>query len=142
MKGIKMAIRNRYPKGPQFCEGAIKAYPGIGVMGGGYGGGCRCRQPMFELDGWGRLFIPNAITFSVNVLDNEGNQIERFGHYANQDSQGDGETSLIKTPAVPLGWPEAVGVSHKAVYVADVLNRRIVRLKKVYAAEETLSLAP
>ncbi len=140
MKGIRMEIRNRYPCGKQLCEGAIKAYPGIGVMGGGYGGGCRCRQPMFELDGWGRLFVPNATTYNVRVLDNAGNEILKFGHYGNVDSRGGGETSPVKKPAIPLGWPEAVGASYRAVYVADVLNRRIVRLKKTYAADATCTI--
>jgi hypothetical protein len=138
MKGMKTEIKNRHGCGPQFCEGALKIYPGIGVMGGQYGGGCRCRQPMFELDGWGRLFIPNATTFNVRVVDNEGNEILKFGHYGNADSRGQGKDSPITTPAIPLGWPEAVGVSHKAVYVADVLNRRVVRLVKVYDAEEEI----
>jgi hypothetical protein len=140
MKGISMEIKNRYPRGKQFCEGAVKAYPGIGVMGGGYGGGCRCRQPMFELDGWGRLFVPNATIYHVRVLDNAGNEILKFGHYGNADSRGEKEGSPITTPAIPLGWPEAVGASNKAVYVADVLNRRIVRLKKTYQAEETVDV--
>ena len=71
------------------------------------------------------------------MLDNNGNVITRFGRYGNADSRGPGQDSLIKTPDIPLGWPEAVGVSQKAVYVADVLNRRIVRLRKTYAAERT-----
>ena len=140
MEGLRMEIRNRYPCGPQFCEGAVKAYAGIGVMGGGYGPGCRCRQPMFELDAWGRLFVPNATTYSVRVLDNAGNEILKFGHYGNADSRGEAEDSPISTPTIPLGWPQAVGASYKAVYVADVLNRRIVRLKKVYQAEEVCTV--
>lgn len=141
-KGMKMMRRNAYPCGNQFCEGAVKAYPGIGSMSGGFGGGCRCRQPMFQLDGWGRLFIPNAITYSVQVVDNEGNEILKFGHYGNADSRGTGKDSLVKTPEIPLGWPEAVGASHKAIYVADVLNRRIVRLLKAYSDEKTVEIAP
>jgi hypothetical protein len=140
MKGMYMANRFRYPCGPQFCEGALIAYPGIGVMGGGFGTGCRCRQPMFELDGWGRLFVPNATTYSVRILDNTGNEILEFGNYGNADSRGKTEKSPISTPEIPLGWPEAVGASNKAVYVADVLNRRIVRLMKTYQAEETIPL--
>ena len=105
-------------------------------MSGGFGVGCRCRQPMFCLDPWGRLYMPNAVTYTVSVLDNNGNVITRFGHYGNADSRGPGQGSPIKTPEIPLGWPEAVGVSNKAVYVADVLNRRIVRLRKTYAAEK------
>jgi len=34
----------------------------------------------------------------------------------------------------------SAGVSDKAIYVADVLNRRIVRLMKKYAAEEVRDL--
>jgi hypothetical protein len=84
--------------------------------------------------------MPNAVTYSVSVVDNDGNLITKFGHYGNADSRGTGEDSLIKTPEIPLGWPEAVGVSDKAVYVADVLNRRIVRLRKTCAAEETCQI--
>jgi hypothetical protein len=68
-------------------------------------------------------------------VDNEGNPILRFGAYGNSDSRGSGPDSPIKKPEIPLGWPEAVGASDKAVYVADVLNRRIVRLLKTYAAQ-------
>ena len=73
-------------------------------------------------------------------MDNNANEILSFGQYGNIDSQGPGTNSLIKTPAVPLGWPEAVGVSEKAIYVSDVLNRRIMRLMKKYAAEETVEV--
>ena len=129
-----------YGRGPRFLENAVAAYPELGCMSGNFGDGCMCRQPMFQVDGWGRLYIPNAITCSVRIVDNAGNLIQQFGAYGNIDSRGPGGDSMIKTPAVPLGWPEAVGASHKAVYVSDVVNRRIVRMKKVYAAEETLAL--
>ncbi len=120
-----------------FAEGALKLYPGLGCMGGRFGDGCMCRQPMFQVDAWGRLFMPNAILNHVRVVDNAGNEILEFGHYGNIDSRGDRPGSLIKTPDIPLGWPQAVGVSRNHVYVADVLNRRIVRLKKHYSAEES-----
>jgi hypothetical protein len=147
MDGKRIIRRASYPRGPKFVENATKLYPGIGCMSGAFGVGCSCRQPMFQLDPWGRLFIPNAITYSVRVVDNEGNEVLRFGQYGNADSRGekayaeaaetDAKTHLIETPAIPLGWPEAVGVSRKAIYVADVLNRRVVRLRKTYAADET-----
>jgi len=123
-----------------FLEGALKLYPGLGSIGGSFGGGCMCRQPSFQLDGWGRLFYPNAITSSVRIVDNAGNLIQQFGHYGNIDSRGPGEDSAIKTPPVPLGWPQAVGVSGTKVYVLDVLNSRIVRMNKVYAAEATCAI--
>ena len=127
----------RDPKGLRARR--VQIYPGLGCMAGGFGDGCICRQPMFQVDGWGRLFYPCAATYTVGVADNAGNEILSFGHYGNVDSRGPGQDSLIKTPAVPLGWPEAVGVSEKAIYVSDVLNRRIMRLMKKYAAEEIVA---
>jgi hypothetical protein len=137
-RGLELVTRHDWPKGTRFVENGLAVYPGFASMSGGFGAGCYCRQPMFGLDGWGRLYIPNAVTFSVRIVDNAGNEIARFGHYGNADSAGPG--SAIPTPAIPLGWPEAVGASYKAVYVADTLNRRIVRLRKIYAQEKTVPL--
>ncbi|MHC4914761.1 MAG: hypothetical protein ACYTGB_04650 [Planctomycetota bacterium] len=138
-KGLKLQGCKRYGD-VVLAENADAVYPELGCISGGYGTSCMCRQPMFQVDGWGRLFIPNAITSSVRIVDNAGNLIQKFGHYGNIDSRGPGEDSMIKTPAVPLAWPEAVAASYKAVYVSDVLNRRIVRMKKVYDAEETCAI--
>jgi hypothetical protein len=138
-KGL-IAYQHKRHRGNRFLENAAKLYPELGCHSGNFGDGCMCRQPMFQVDGWGRLFIPNAITCSVRAVDNAGNLIQKFGRYGNIDSRGPGEDSLIKKPAVPLGWPEAVGASYKAVYVSDVVNRRIVRMKKVYAAAETVAV--
>jgi hypothetical protein len=133
-QGLVMDQRS-YRRGPRFLENAVMAYPGLGCMAGGLGDGCECRQPMFQVDSYGRIFYPNAITCSVRVVDNAGNEILSFGKYGNIDSAG--PKSMIPQPGIPLGWPEAVGVSHTAIYVSDVLNRRIVRLIKKYAAEGT-----
>jgi hypothetical protein len=92
---------------------------------------------MFQLDGYGRLYIPHALTYSARIVDNEDNPIAEFGEYGNPDSRGPGKDSPIKTPAIPFGWPIAVAASDRAVYVADVLNQRVVRLLKKYAVEET-----
>lgn len=125
-----------YGGGPAFVENALALYPGLGCLAGNLGDSCVCRQPMFQVDGWGRILYPNAITCSVRIVDNAGNLIQEFGAYGNIDSAG--PKSMIATPAVPLGWPQAVAASHRNIYVADVLNRRIVRMTKVYAAEETV----
>ena len=124
-----------WPKGKYYAENGVTAYHSLGGISGlppkGFGG-CSCRRAMFQVDGWGRLFIPNTVTYSVRVADNENNDIFTFGNYGNVDSRGNGDN-------IPLGWPEAVSVSEKAVYVADALNHRIVRLLKKYAAEESVS---
>jgi hypothetical protein len=136
-----IAVKERIKRARSlFAEGAVKLYPGLGCMAGRFGCPCMCRQPMFQVDGWGRVFMPNAILNHVRVLDNAGNEILRFGQYGNIDSRGELEGSLIRSPAIPLGWPQAVGVSRNHVYVADVLNLRIVRLKKAYGAEQVCAV--
>ena len=123
-----------------FVEEPLKIYPGLSNVGGGFGDGCMCRQSMFQVDGWGRIWYPQATLSCIRVIDNNDNLISQFGHYGNIDSRGSSEDSLIKKPEIPIGWPQSVGVSQKYIYIADVLNRRIVRLKKVYAADQTVSI--
>jgi len=122
-------------------EGVVQAYPGFASFSGNWGGGCQCRSPRFDLDAYGRLYIPNTCTFDVTVLDNAGNEIARFGHYGNFDSQWvppdskDGKP-LVDKPDIPLGWPLSAGASEKKIYVGDLYNRRVVRADKKFAAEE------
>jgi hypothetical protein len=101
-------------------------------------GSCICCKPRFDLDEFGRLVIPNAITYSVAVVDNAGNPILRFGHYGNYDAQGPG--SLEPKPDIPLGWPLGAGVCGDRVYIGDVLNHRIVRVDLSYGAQATAAI--
>jgi len=98
---------------------------------------CLCESPRFDVDGFGRSFYPDAGRFRVGVLDTGGNQIGSFGAYGNQDSAG--PKSAVPVPEIPLCWPQAVAVSDEAAYVGDRLNRRVVRVKLAYAAEETVA---
>ena len=69
-----------------FAENAVAVYPELGSVGGGVGTGCSCRQPTFSVDRYGRLAIPNAITFKVRLVDNAGNEIPEVGKYGNLDA--------------------------------------------------------
>jgi hypothetical protein len=102
-------------------------------------GGCHCEGMRFDVDDWGRTFAPDVGRFRVVVLDTNGNEICTFGSYGNQDSAG--AESLVPTSYIPFAWPNAIGVSDLAVYVGDLLNRRIVRVKLNYAADESCSVA-
>jgi hypothetical protein len=102
-------------------------------------GSCACTKPRFDVDGFGRLYIPNGITFSVSVRDNSDNEVVRFGEYGNFDCQG--PQSEEKTPAIPLGWPVAVGTSDRHIYVGDVLNHRVVRVDKTFEAEMVVEIS-
>lgn len=114
--------------------GAIGRYPGCGpISRWRCAGACACTKPRFDVDDFGRLYIPNGITFSVSIRDNADNEIVQFGNYGNFDCQGPG--SAEPKPEIPLGWPVTAGATDRHVYVGDVLNHRVVRVDKVFAAE-------
>jgi hypothetical protein len=150
-EAYKQALGTIYKFGPKGGEvkqtngvvkeviGSSQAYPGCGpVSRWNAVGSCACTKPRFDVDDYGRLFIPNAITFSVTIVDNAGNKLAQFGQYGNFDSQGPGST--IPTPEIPLGWPVAVGASEKSIYTADTLNHRLVRTDFQYQKEVKLKV--
>ncbi|MCW8131698.1 MAG: hypothetical protein KIS92_15235 [Planctomycetota bacterium] len=94
---------------------------------------CHCTRPRFDVDAYGRLYVPHGVTYSVALCDNEDNPILSFGQYGNYDAQGPG--SLDSKPEIPLGWPIFAGASDRFIYVGDGLNHRIVRVDKKFAAE-------
>jgi hypothetical protein len=119
--------------------GAIAQYPGCGPVSQWRAvGSCVCTKPRFDVDDFGRLYIPNAITYSVSVRDNADNEIVRFGAYGNLDCQGPG--SKEPKPEIPLGWPVTAGAGDKYIYVGDCLNHRVVRVDKHFAAEATVKV--
>lgn len=121
--------------------GSVAKYAGCGPISRWNAvGSCACTRPRFDVDGFGRLYIPNAITFSVSMRDNADNEIVSFGGYGNYDSQGPKSTE--PTPAIPLGWPVTAAASDRFIYVGDALNHRVVRVDKKYAAEVTVKVMP
>ncbi|MBL8025636.1 MAG: T9SS type A sorting domain-containing protein [Fibrobacteres bacterium] len=93
-------------------------------------GECACRTPRFDIDLFDRLYLPDALSNQVRVLDIEGNVLLTFGEYGNWDSQGPG--SLIPTTSVPLGWPVGAVSTDNYIYVADMINSRVVRTRKTF----------
>jgi hypothetical protein len=98
----------------------------------GYPDVCLCESPRFDVDGYGRVFFPDAARFRVGVLDTNGNFIRWFGSYGNPDSAG--RDSAVPTPDIPLYWPYLVEADEGAVYIGDRVNRRIVAVTLRYAA--------
>jgi DNA-binding beta-propeller fold protein YncE len=113
-------------------EGALWQHFGIAPSPAdtnrGHNGGCVCTNNRFDLDAYGRAFLPDVHRFCVDVLDANGNYVTSFGRYGNADDT---------EPGIPLNWGSFVGWSPKAVYVCDNLNRRIVRVTLGHAAEKT-----
>jgi len=124
------------PKGlrPFVAQGAQWVHPGFSPMlsrvSDRLGGpGCSCRNGRFDLDEFGRLFIPDAVFGRVEIIDSNANTIAFVGRRGAPDPAG-----------VELGWPTVVAASDEALYVADYLRYRVVRLKLVYAAEEKVTV--
>jgi hypothetical protein len=112
----------------------LQLYPGFAPFSAWRcDGSCICCKPRFDVDEFGRLVVPNAITFSVTVFDNAANPLLRFGNYGNFDAQG--PASKEPKPEIPFGWPTGAGICGDRVYVGDVLNHRIVRVDLGWAAE-------
>jgi hypothetical protein len=125
-----------------------------------HSGGCVCGNSRFDLDGFERAFVPALQTYSVNVLDANGNLVVRIGGYGNRDSRGkdspvvDPETGLLrprrpddpkglkppKELAERIGFRMApyVAVTDEAVYVEDTGNSRVVRARLGYHAEQSV----
>ncbi|MDD4890305.1 MAG: hypothetical protein PHU85_10285, partial [Phycisphaerae bacterium] len=69
--------------------------------------------------------------FRVVVLDTNGNQIAVFGRYGNQDA---------KNADLPFALFTGLGVSDRAAYVADGLNRRVTVVKLDHQATATCAV--
>ncbi len=130
-------------------EGATAFYPGLAPFSrSGLGGNtcCVCRTPRFDLDRYGRLALPNAVTNSVWIRDNAGNLIAEIGRYGNFDSQlvlpgaTDGKP-LVEGPEIPLCWPTGAGFGRNSLYVNDTYSRRVVRADLTWAQEATCPAA-
>jgi sugar lactone lactonase YvrE len=92
---------------------------------------CVCFSPRFTVDEFGRIFFSDAFRYSVAVIDNNKNEIMRFGQYGNPESEGPG--SAHPEAAIPFAYPMYVHKVNNSVYVSDVSNRRVVRVRLDYA---------
>lgn len=99
---------------------------------------CMCEGSGFDVDPFGRVFFPNLGQFRIEVIDTNNNPITTFGKYGNEDSGG--PSAKVKKPDIPLAWPVYVAASDGRAYVADTVNRRVVRVKLGATAEETCAV--
>ncbi len=114
-----------------FAPRVEKCYPGVMSW---LSGGCTCAVgTIFDLDEYGRLYIPDAGKESVVVLDNEGNEILRLKKTVAAGAGGKGT-------AYHVGWPHRVACTRKAIYFGEGLSRRVIRVALGYAAEATCNL--
>ncbi|MBL8028934.1 MAG: hypothetical protein JNL74_21095 [Fibrobacteres bacterium] len=119
------------------ATGATQTYSeGLSIFGGGsnmVGVGCICRSPRFDLDPWGRLFVPNALICEVAVVDNAGNRLQTFGEYGNSDS--DPNYIAFATPMVAAS-------SDNYIYITDPNCARLLRVRMEFELDNIPTLSP
>ncbi|QDU95419.1 NHL repeat-containing protein [Lignipirellula cremea] len=98
------------------------------------------RTPRFTIDGFGRIYYPAGLLSQVAVIDNEGNPIHRFGAYGNRDSLGGLAGDLVPTVDIPLAMPSSVDATDDYIYVTDIVNIRLLRIAKTFAASESVRI--
>jgi len=122
---------------------------------------CNCENTRFDVDLFGRVWYPDLCRFRVGVLDTNGNLIMQFGGYGNAESMGpdspviDPQSGKLRArrpddpptlkspfaqPDIAFAWLIGVGVTDRYAYMGDSLNRRLLRARLVYAAEETCAI--
>jgi DNA-binding beta-propeller fold protein YncE len=114
-------------------QGAQWMYYGASPFMDKEAGSCNCLSGRFDVDDYGRVFFPDVGRFRIGVLDTGGNELAFVGHYGNRDCGGNG--SLIPEPIAAFAYPFTVAVSNTHIFVGDLLNNRIAKLKMVYMAE-------
>ncbi|MGY8644445.1 MAG: hypothetical protein ACKVJU_25540 [Verrucomicrobiales bacterium] len=117
---------NLFPKTP---EEPAHVYD---VSYGPFENRCVTRGPRFGVDGYGRISFPTNILPRVAIIDNAGNEILHFGTWGNRDSMGGMAGEKVPTKGIPLAFPNAVDATDDYVYVSDMVNLRLLRLKKIY----------
>lgn len=142
---------------PTKLTGAEWIHPGIGHVGIYE---CNCENVTFDVDEFGRVYFADQCLFQIRVIDTAGNALTTIGGYGNADNCGpasmlvDPQTGQLRPrqpndlkspfaePDIALAWPSGVGATNKHIYIADTVNRRLLRTRVVYAAEETIELKP
>jgi len=120
---------NLFPTAPQVPCAVYE------VNFGAFDASCVLQTPRFSVDEFGRIYYPTSIEPRVTVMDNAGNEILHFGTWGNRDSTGGLPGDLVPTRDVPMGLPNSVAATDDYIYVADMVNLRILRIKKNYALQ-------
>lgn len=122
---------NLFPKAP---EAPAAVYQ---VNFGAFDVQCIVHTPRFDVDPFGRICYPTSIEPRVSLIDNAGNEILHFGTWGNRDSTGGLPGDLVPTADIPMALPNSVAVTDDYLYVADMVNLRILRIAKTFLVTET-----
>lgn len=112
---------------PVQLEGADWVHPGLAQIitraRGNSPVACVCQNARFDLDDYGRLYVPDAIAGRVTVLDANGNAVTRIGKRG------------LSLQAQEFRFPSTLVASDEYLHVQDSLFSKSAQLKIEYAAE-------
>jgi hypothetical protein len=84
---------------------------------------CLCNVQRFDVDRYGRIFMPDPFMLSIKAIDNSRNHIFIFDHVDMTTMLNDmGKLAEARL----LGWPHVVEATDNAIYVADQINNQVV----------------
>lgn len=118
---------------PEVPSGPSQSYD---VPYGAFDTDCITRGPRFGVDGFGWIYYPTNVAQRVAVMDNAGNEILHFGTYGNRDSMGGLPGDLVPTEGIPLAFPNSVDATDDHVYVAEMVNVRLLRIRKQFQVQD------
>jgi sugar lactone lactonase YvrE len=111
-------------------ENLLWSYDGVSPVSAGPGS-CTCLKSSFDLDFYERAFVPAAQTYTVNVIDANGNVIARIGGYGNISDLATGKPPLFDIP-------RSVAVTDNFMWVHDCQHRAVIRSRLLYTVEKIL----
>jgi DNA-binding beta-propeller fold protein YncE len=114
--------------------GAEWRYPGMGLMPSSerqWGDpSCVCISSRLDVDPYGRVYLPDAFRFGVQITDSAGNRLGRVGEYGNADDRG---------PGIYFAWPSGIDYGPDGrLYVVDSVNTRLTVVDFDYADMRTV----
>lgn len=133
---IKFAAREggKLPIGKMNGRAPVGMLWGYDGVSGVCGHSCGCLHTRWDLDSFGRAYLPFMQLYSIMIVDANGNTIMRLGRWGNIDSDSGNNIGLVQV--------KAIAASDNAVYIADTGNKRILKAALGYEVEETIDLAP
>jgi hypothetical protein len=99
---------------------------------------CNCNTGYMTVDACDRVVVTDTARFQVKILDLAGNIIAYVGRYGNRDCAG--PDSKYPEPEIAFRSPGAVAVVGDDLFVADDLNKRILRCRLGYKAKAEVPL--
>jgi hypothetical protein len=122
---------------PTGITGARWTYFGVSPAPFGH---CICPSAKFDVDGFDRIAVTDAVNHRIKLLDSAGNLLMAIGRYGNRDSRG--PTSDLPIPPIPLHRPTAVASARDLIHVFDEPSNRVMRIRLTYRAHSSAPVPP